>query len=143
MIEASGNKAPEKFKYKDLMPQTQEAYNTSSRRYVDGLVQIHKNKVATKGQKHGQNMNPIDGMFNVYPNPVTSTANIIYSINEKCDVEIAIFDVTGKKIYENHLIAQTGMQNHQISVKDIEIGVYFVKVTIGSESEIKRIIITQ
>jgi hypothetical protein len=143
LAEASGDKAPDNFKFKDLMPKSKEEYTNSSRQYIDGLVKIHKNKTDNNQENNELISGDLEGVFNIYPNPVSSTANIVFTANNTSKATIDIFDVTGKKLYEHHIVAQPGMQKHQISVKDIENGVYFVKVTIGSNSETKRIIITQ
>jgi hypothetical protein len=142
LVQAGGGKAPANFKYQDLMPKTQEASNIRNRQYIDGLVKIHKN-ATVEIENETNDVNTKEDIFNVYPNPVSSTANIIYSTGKTGTVEIEIFDIAGKKVYEHQTQANQGVNKHVISVKDLKNGIYFVKVSINSKTETKRIVINQ
>lgn len=109
-----------------------------------GLNPIYEFYRTTEPVYVGINQNPQKHeSLNVYPNPVTSTANIIYSTNELSKVDIAIFDVTGKNVYKYKVDQGSGDYKVPVSVKDIDNGVYFVKVSVNSKTEIKKIIISQ
>jgi tetratricopeptide (TPR) repeat protein len=141
LAEANGDKAPENFKFKDLLPKSKEDYRKTSRQYVDGLVKIRKNKIENSSETDDFEMNLEDELFNVFPNPVSSVANIIFTAKENTNVTIEIFNVTGKNVYSQTVIGADGVNTHQVSMKDIDKGIYFVRVSVNSQSEVKRIVL--
>lgn len=79
----------------------------------------------------------------IRPNPVTNNANIEFSLNNSANVNIAVFDILGKKvknIYSGNMTG--GSQNVNVNVSELNKGVYFVKLQINSEVVIKKIIVT-
>ncbi|WP_417875338.1 T9SS type A sorting domain-containing protein [Winogradskyella sediminis] len=71
----------------------------------------------------------------VYPNPVKSTLNITSSDNAKID-SVELFSVLGKNV-----LATNTLINNAVDVSAIASGVYLLKVSSGTNSVTKRIVI--
>ena len=82
--------------------------------------------------------------FEVYPNPVTSSINISYELEERADVIISLFDVLGQKSVDL-LTKQKGkgkyMDALDISQLHLSKGTYFIKMKVGNTISAKQIII--
>lgn len=66
--------------------------------------------------------------INVYPNPAQDKISVDIAVNESKDNKTVIMsDVTGKTIYAE----TTSLQNLQIDVSGIALGLYYVTVTQG------------
>ncbi|PKL85587.1 MAG: hypothetical protein CVV22_06690 [Ignavibacteriae bacterium HGW-Ignavibacteriae-1] len=88
-------------------------------------------------------VNPID-LKAVYPNPVVGTMqNINFDLPEFLmdkPISIEIFDISGKKLYENVIIGQS--QNHfTVDVSTYPKGSYFYKVASGKYNNTNKFII--
>ncbi|MAE09467.1 MAG: hypothetical protein CL661_12035 [Bacteroidetes bacterium] len=80
--------------------------------------------------------------ISIRPNPVTNNANIEFSLNNSTNVNIAVFDILGKKvkvIYTGFMTS--GSQNIQMNVNEFNKGIYFVKLQMNNEVVIKKIIV--
>ena len=77
---------------------------------------------------------------NIYPNP----ASIEFAITN-CEfriTDVEIFDVSGKKVLANHLIASSS--NPHINISHLKQGIYFVKIsTEGNQSIIKKLVVAK
>lgn len=76
--------------------------------------------------------------FGVYPNPSSSNFNITLSASE--DVKLAIFDMLGRKVFENKYQNTSSNFNTEISPK-LTKGVYILKVESGGRKASRKIII--
>lgn len=76
-----------------------------------------------------------DDNFSIYPNPASS---IIYVKSiDGCFIEI--FNILGEKIYDNELSAAES----RIDIHDLDIGVYFVKVSGNGRESTKKLIVIE
>jgi hypothetical protein len=77
----------------------------------------------------------------VFPNPTVETVNLSFRLGKRVDVSIKVMDALGNELMT--LLSQTldaGNQNQSFDVqKRLSPGLYFVKVTAGAETVIKRI----
>lgn len=77
----------------------------------------------------------------IYPNPITDQLNLSYSLRHDANITIRIMDVLGNPVVT--LLQQrvsAGNQLNSFSLSNrLNSGFYFVRVTIGTESIIKRI----
>jgi len=69
-------------------------------------------------------------LLNLYPNPSSDFVNLVY--DAKDDLEVTIFDTSGKLVYKQ--LPGKGFSNLRIDVRDLSEGIYFVKVQSGYES---------
>ena len=87
--------------------------------------------------------NKLVKLFNIYPNPAKDIAVINFNLNEVCDVEIEITDLSGKVVYTNSLNNATGFQNINLNVENMNSGLYFVNLKTNGESISKKLTITK
>lgn len=79
----------------------------------------------------------IQNNFIMYPNPSTGEVNIV-SRNYMGAVELSIFDVNGRKVFETAFETQ-GIQN--INVSALNTGLYIVKIKGAEYSQVSKLII--
>ncbi len=80
----------------------------------------------------------------IYPNPFNSTVNILYSINNFCPVNLSIYDISGRLVY--NLIKETqqvGLQLHVLQSGDMPSGIYFLKVESDYKMIVSKIVIVE
>ena len=80
--------------------------------------------------------------FTVMPNPARSIVNISYSLNRAANIELSIFDATGRQIslLESGKVG-TGEHSHHWQT-DLPAGVYLAKLTINDQVFTRRIVLT-
>ncbi len=64
--------------------------------------------------------------FKVYPNPTSDILNIKNGFNQSLDVNIELYDISGRRVYANATELNTTLQ---INVSTFEAGVYLLNVT--------------
>lgn len=80
----------------------------------------------------------IESDINVYPNPATDVVTIKWSNSTTAPQQIKFLDATGKLIYMNNEV----FDNHiEVSIKDLERGVYFVQMSFRENVLSEKIII--
>lgn len=69
--------------------------------------------------------------FNIYPNPVTSSASITYDIANNANVKIEVFSAMGElvKTVRNYSLATPGITAIEFDASDLSSGVYYVTMT--------------
>jgi len=78
---------------------------------------------------------------NIYPNPFNPATNITYSIDNYSKVKIDIYSIDGKIVsnlvnsYQSH-----GLYTVNWNPENVTTGIYFVKMTVGSFTDTKKII---
>lgn len=78
--------------------------------------------------------------FILYPNPNKGSFNIKFDSNSGNDVNVNIFDMRGRKIFENQYSNQATF-NENIQLNNTEAGVYLISVSDGNKKVVKRLII--
>lgn len=79
-----------------------------------------------------------------YPNPFNPKTNINFSIPHAADVRLAVFDLTGKEIavLVNEKM-NAGSYNADWDAANMPSGVYFYRITSGSFSSVKKMILVK
>ncbi|NCX95227.1 MAG: T9SS C-terminal target domain-containing protein [Chitinophagia bacterium] len=68
--------------------------------------------------------------FNVYPNPATNNAVVLYDIMNNSQVAVSVFDMLGRQVYNTPAQAQTaGSHEANINLSNIANGTYTVVVS--------------
>ena len=83
---------------------------------------------------------------NLFPNPTSNTASLVYELNNNADVSLKIVDITGKVIVNNNYGTQTkGMHDITISASSLEMnnGIYFYTLSIDNNNFSGKLIITK
>ncbi len=81
--------------------------------------------------------------FNIYPSPIVSNATIEYSLTEKSDVNISVFNVVGK-LMRSHVSQNQNKGIHKAKFEafgNYPKGVYFVKLSANNSVSVKKVII--
>jgi len=73
--------------------------------------------------------------ISVYPNP----SNGILHINTNEEISVSVIDLVGKTVISNQLISD----NSILDLTSLNNGVYFVKVTIGTKTGVKKIVLNK
>jgi len=89
------------------------------------------------------NLKKTDFSVEVYPNPFKENITISYDLKKESDVNIEVYDLLGKKIA--NLVSTTqkeGKYNINLNAAKLEMNqsIYFVKLTIGKTTYLKRIV---
>lgn len=78
--------------------------------------------------------------FMIYPNPNKGTFNIMIKDSNSQDVNISVFDIRGRRIFEN-IYESSPSFNQPINLDNAQSGVYLVTIENGNSKLTKRIII--
>ena len=77
-----------------------------------------------------------------YPNPFNPVTTISYSIPELSNVQVIIYDITGRKIdvlVDN--LQQAGHYNIQWNGQNTASGMYFLKLVHGGKTQIRKMML--
>ncbi len=66
--------------------------------------------------------------FNIYPNPVSDQLNIDLEVMDRVDLQMEIFDLTGRKVEERALDLNTGVQSLQVPMAGLQKGSYILRL---------------
>ena len=79
--------------------------------------------------------------ISVYPNPAQEVAYVKVSVKERANVDIKIFDLTGKLVYSTNT-GRIEAGNHivTIPVTNLNVGAYIVHCTNGTSSQSSRLL---
>jgi hypothetical protein len=74
--------------------------------------------------------NPSNGNFTVKPNVTASTKEKVY--------QIKITDLSGKAVFSQQTIPLES--NYQLDISQYNAGIYFLSITVGNSTEVKKLI---
>lgn len=76
--------------------------------------------------------------LSVYPNPVSGMLNIDLNSTASENINISIYDITGKELYHNYFKSITD-QHLNLDVSDFQPGIYMIKIYDNQTSRIGKI----
>ena len=125
-----------------------ELYSDPPPPWPDYIYQLVGCKI--DGNKYGytlsvreQLINPIDfTLFQNYPNPFNPSTTISFSLTEASFVQLSIFDLLGRIVAT--LVSENidvGYHSAVWNAEHISSGVYYYKITVGSKSESKKLVL--
>jgi len=78
------------------------------------------------------------------PNPASNAAMVSYSVTENTNVILSIFDITGKQILSlNEGSKDAGTYSKQLDLSSLTAGSYFLQLTTGTKSLVKKLMIVK
>ena len=97
-------------------------------------------KLGNVNQSMGNNELDADHTLNIYPNPFTNSISIDYHSSKKEYSTISIFDVNGKKVYENSKVETLkGKNTISLNNMDINNGLYFISLMVDGKSSTYKV----
>lgn len=133
-VEAASTLDTVEFTLADPSDQSPMASKNSNSFFSNWFLSPSKNNTQSASDKLLSNVK-------VFPNPTVETVNLSFRLGKRVDVSIKVMDALGNELMT--LLSQTldaGNQNQSFDVqKRLSPGLYFVKVTAGTETVIKRI----
>jgi hypothetical protein len=81
-------------------------------------------------------------VFDVYPNPFTSSATISFSLQQSSRVQIELYDVAGRKL-QTVLDENVAEGNHEVNLnrEQLSTGIYFLQLKMNDEVVMKKVVI--
>ncbi len=80
----------------------------------------------------------VDNM-KLYPNPNDGKFNLNFNLKNKGDVEVTVYNVEGKQVYNEKIPNFEGEYNKPIDISRNAKGIYFVKIQQGKHTQVKKI----
>lgn len=79
--------------------------------------------------------------LNIYPNPAHDMLNVEFNSSVEGNLDVRIFDITGKMISNTNYSSQKGLNTYTIQLGDLSGGLYFVNVNNGNDNITKKLIV--
>ena len=76
----------------------------------------------------------------MYPNPTIDQLNLDYSLELDGQVEIAVYDLLGRKIITKSLQQEEGSQKVQISTRSLQFGTYIIQIITENQQITRKFI---
>ena len=87
----------------------------------------------------GVTENELSRSLNIFPNPSTGEFTIAFDLEKAQDITISVVDALGREI-SNEIIARAeGATQHKLDLTNQARGLYFVKITAGENTIVKKI----
>lgn len=84
----------------------------------------------------------VNRILNIYPNPVSESATIIYMVVKRCDVQLGLFDSFGRKILViTNKEVEAGTYENILDVSQLSPGVYLCILKAGGTTDSKKIVV--
>ncbi len=107
---------------------------------VKKLSDEDKKQLPVNASKAIQNAKPFENL-NVAPNPTEDACTISYKSASKEPLQIKVYDMEGKTVLAENDTNASDQVNKTISLKGLGSGVYFVHITQGKQSEVRKVIV--
>lgn len=80
--------------------------------------------------------------INLFPNPTTETVRVKYIIENSTSVKVSVINIVGQEVYSQEITkVNTGEQNLDINVNNLDKGTYFVRIQTNDAIATKKIIV--
>jgi hypothetical protein len=79
--------------------------------------------------------------LNIYPNPATQSINISYKLEKSSDINILVYDMTGKVVFTKSLgRKQVGNHTESIDLSSVSSGTFLVRLAYGNGNAFGKVI---
>ncbi len=104
----------------------------------NGMFKFNKRKVGFLSIADASGS--INNKVSLFPNPVGSTANLLFQNNKSAFVNLTIIDMMGKVVKSERINLNEGLQTVNIDVNNLNAGLYFIRLENGGKSEILKMV---
>jgi chitodextrinase len=77
----------------------------------------------------------------LYPNPASEEAKISFTIGQAQDVNLSVFDMTGRRVYTRPVSKAAGSHEETIDVSAMQKGIYHVVISGGESRQTKKLLV--
>ncbi len=96
------------------------------------------------GRIKDEHFNNHEHFVSIYPNPVSFTTTLQYTLDQVASVHIELSDLFGNRIQQfTNANEPEGVHTYRIDAANLNPGVYVIKVMIGQEMIVKKITVTR
>ncbi len=104
---------------------------------------IYEGNITTSnGTSNVENLEYVSNV-KLFPNPTSGSTTIEVTATESGNVNLSIFDVSGKILQTQSLNISKATQRFEINLENLDSGLYFVRLVDGNQSVTKRLIINK
>ncbi|HWY37121.1 MAG TPA: T9SS type A sorting domain-containing protein [Bacteroidia bacterium] len=107
---------------------------------VKSLSADDKKQLPSEASKMIEQSSPFNNL-SVAPNPTEDACSITYRSNSKEPLQINVYDANGKTVYAETDKNVSEQMSKNLSLKELGKGIYFVHLTQGKQSEVRKIIV--
>ncbi|RLC41477.1 MAG: hypothetical protein DRH44_07355 [Candidatus Coatesbacteria bacterium] len=84
------------------------------------------------------------GIVRLYPNPTSDIVNCVLRVPEPCEVDIAIYDISGREVSEERFsVENAGKTEVFLDISGFVDGVYTITAYLNNECESRRIVVAK
>ena len=86
-------------------------------------------------------MEQLDAIFQIYPNPATTTTTVSINLTKESTVALRMTDMSGKEITARDFNVMSGSSTIDLNTSALDAGIYLIELTLNNEKLVKRLII--
>jgi hypothetical protein len=87
------------------------------------------------------NLTKSDVQLNLFPNPTSDVCTLTYSLQERQNVKVSVFNTLGELVYLESLNASVGINNQSLGIGSLSQGNYTVKIDLKNGTVTKKLTI--
>ncbi|MBK7888191.1 MAG: T9SS type A sorting domain-containing protein [Bacteroidetes bacterium] len=101
--------------------------NGTEEEYVEGNINVQK-------------ISGLEGI-NLFPNPANQTLKLNFFNTQDAVVTADLMDMMGRSIYSTRINATEGFNSTEMNTTDFKDGIYFLRLNMGDQTEVRKFII--
>ncbi|WP_229254404.1 T9SS type A sorting domain-containing protein [Dyadobacter sp. NIV53] len=80
--------------------------------------------------------------WHIYPNPSAGIFNVVFQANVNQEINVKVYDLTGRLYFESKVAANGFLQKHQVDLSKsaFSSGLYLIEVSAGLEKQTFKVI---
>lgn len=135
-----GDKSPVTFFDKPTAIDVTDGVNT----LLDDMAGFGEGSVLISGTTDASEKSNFDSKISITPNPFREKTTLEFSLKESSQTQISIFDLEGRKIYEQSDLRSAGAQSVQLNRELFpSTGIFYVKISTEESSKTKKLFLVR